>query len=180
MSLNSDQLHAIAPNLREPKLSIFAQAIDDAMYEFEISTPQRQAAFLAQLMHESGECRYVEELASGRAYEGREDLGNIYPGDGVRFKGRGLIQLTGRANYALLSEAFGIDLITNPELLEQPDLAARSAAWFWKSRGLNELADLDTDASFRRITKRVNGGYNGEADRIKYWVRAKDVFYEEE
>lgn len=152
----------------------FLPHLNAAMEEFEINTPKREAAFIAQLAHESGSFRYVREIASGKAYEGRVDLGNTEPGDGVRFKGRGLIQITGRANYQACSVAlFGDDrLVASPVLLETPPEACRSAAWFWKSRSLNNLADL---GKFLSITKRINGGTNGLADREAYYKRAKEV-----
>lgn len=142
------------------------------MMEFEIDNPERQAAFLAQIAHESGSLRYVRELASGEAYEGRADLGNTEPGDGQRYRGRGLIQITGRSNYQACGDALGVDLVGNPELLEGPDLACRSAAWFWKAKGLNELAD---NGDFKLITKRINGGYNGYEDRVAFHERAQQV-----
>ena len=122
----------------------------------------RQATFLSQLAHESGRFYYVEEIASGKAYEGRKDLGNVKPGDGVRYKGRGLIQLTGRANYRQLSQELGVDFENNPDLLKSPQYAVQSACWFWQSRNLNEFADV---RDIKTITKRINGGYNGLADR---------------
>jgi putative chitinase len=151
---------------------LYLPHLNAAMEEFGIDTPERQAAFLAQIAHESGSLRYVRELADGLAYEGRKDLGNVFNGDGVRFKGRGLIQITGRANYEAVTHALGVDVLTDPELLEQPELACRSAAWFWKSRGLNELADK---GDFKKITRRINGGYNGYADRLAYYEKAKGV-----
>ena len=154
------------------KANLYADALNEAMDVFNINTPQRQAAFLAQIAHESAEFRYVEEIASGAAYEGRADLGNTEPGDGVRFKGRGLIQITGRANYTSCGAALGLDLLANPELLESPQNACRSAAWFWMTHGLNELADAD---NFRKITLRINGGLNGYEDRLAYWERAKEA-----
>jgi putative chitinase len=155
------------------KAAVFLSPLNAAMDEFGISVnPARQAAFLAQIAHESGSLRYVREIASGAAYEGRADLGNTEPGDGVRFKGRGLIQITGRANYQACGDALGLDLIAAPVLLEQPDNACRSAGWFWQSRGLNELADA---GQFERITKRINGGLNGQADRLAYFNRALEV-----
>ena len=152
----------------------FYQPLTQAMEEYGINTPGRKAAFVAQLAHESGSLRYVREIASGEAYEGRKDLGNTQPGDGKRFRGRGLIQITGRANYKECSLAlFGDDrLLKNPELLESPVHACRSACWFWHSRGLNALADT---GQFRTITRRINGGYNGLADRIAYYENAKAV-----
>lgn len=163
------QLQSIMP-FAKARIPSFVAPLNGAMHEFHINTPERQAAFIAQIAHESGELRYVEEIASGTAYEGRKDLGNTQPGDGMRFKGRGLIQITGRNNYAECGKALGVDLITNPELLETNDLACRSAAWFWASRGLNDLADR---GDFERITKRINGGLNGYQERLVYHARAK-------
>lgn len=146
----------------------FRVPLFEAMNEFGITNRPRIAAFLAQIAHESGSLLYVRELASGAAYEGRLDLGNTQPGDGKRFRGRGLIQITGRANYLECSKAlYGDDrLIKNPELLEETVAACRSAAWYWWSRGLNAKADV---GAFKAITKAVNGGYNGYADRLKYY-----------
>jgi putative chitinase len=152
------------------RIAMFLRPLNDAMLEFEITGATREAAFLAQIAHESGEMRYVREIASGAAYEGREDLGNTQPGDGERFRGRGLIQITGRANYDQCGDALGLDLLKHPELLEEPVNACRSAAWFWKSKGLNELADA---GDFRRITRRINGGYNGLDERLAYYDRAQ-------
>jgi len=166
-----EQLNQIMPHARS-KVPVYADALNDAMDEFEINTPTRQAMFLAQVAHESAEFRYVEEIASGAAYEGRADIGNTEPGDGVRYKGRGLIQITGRANYASCGSALGIDCIANPELLESPANATRSAAWFWKKHGCNELADAD---NFRQITLRINGGLNGYTDRLAYLELAKEA-----
>ena len=111
----------------------------------------------------------MEEIASGKAYEGRKDLGNTQPGDGMRFKGRGPIQLTGRANYRAAGKALGLDLEHNPKQAASPEVGFRTAAWFWNSRNLNSLR---TQGDFRGITKRVNGGYNGLADREAYYKRA--------
>lgn len=162
------------------RAEIFLAPLNAAMEEFEINTPTRQAAFLAQIAHESGSLRYVRELASGAAYDtGRlaERLGNTPEddGDGERYRGRGLIQITGTTNYSACSAALYGDsqhLLDHPELLELPDAAARSACWFWHSRGLNELAD---NGDFTKITKRINGGLNGYDDRFAYWTRAQKV-----
>lgn len=169
--MTPNDLLAILP-FAKPHIAAFFTPIVNAMEEFEINTPARQASFLAQIGHESGQLRYVRELASGTAYEGREDLGNTHLGDGARFKGRGLIQITGRANYAACGEALGLDLVANPELLEEPVSACRSAGWFWKLHGLNELADAGDQV---RITKRINGGTNGLADRLALFDKAKEV-----
>ena len=155
-----------------PRVGSFIAPLNSAMQEFHINSPIRQAAFLAQIAHESGELRYVKEIASGSAYEGRKDLGNTQPGDGMKYKGRGLIQITGRNNYADCGKSLGVDLITNPELLETNDLACRSAAWFWASHGLNDLADK---GDFERITKRINNGTNKIKQRYAYLAMANEV-----
>jgi len=142
------------------------------MIKYGIDTTRRAAAFLAQIAHESGSLKYVEEIASGEAYEGRADLGNTQLGDGKRFKGRGLIQITGRATYKELSAELGYDFIAHPEDLEKPGPAAYSAAWFWDSRHLNRLADID---AFDKITRRINGGLNGIEDRRKHWRQCAAV-----
>ena len=171
MTLTQQQLITIMPNARS-KAGIFLPTLNAAMLEFGISTPARQASFLAQLAHESGQLLYVRELASGAAYEGRKDLGNTQPGDGVRFRGRGLIQVTGRTNYAECGRALGLDLLAQPALLEQTVNACRSAGWFWQSRGLNALADAGDQVA---VTRRVNGGTNGLAERLAYFKVAQKV-----
>jgi putative chitinase len=160
------------PNCKHPE---YLDNINDALVEGSINTCLRQAAFLAQLAHESGQLVYMEELASGAAYEGRKDLGNTQPGDGKRFKGRGPIQLTGRANYRLAGQALGIDLEADPEQVKTPYVGFRTSVWFWTSHKLNDLADQGTLESFRQITKKINGGTNGQADREQYWAKAKNA-----
>ncbi len=172
VDLTAGELRAIMPNLSDEKARHYLPYLSSAMAEAQINTPARKAAFLAQLAHESGELRYMEEIASGAAYEGRGDLGNTQPGDGRRFKGRGPIQLTGRANYAAASRDLGIDLVSHPERAADPDVAFRIAGWYWSRRGLNGLAD---SGNFSEITHRINGGYNGASDRVRYWERAKHV-----
>jgi len=167
---------ATATGARIDRATEWLPAITAAMAEFEIDTPQRQAMFLAQIGHESGFLHYTVEIwgptTAQRRYEGRADLGNTQPGDGSRFRGRGLIQLTGRANYLACGSALGVDLIAKPVALGQSPLAARSAAWFWKAHGLNELAD---ENDFTGITRRINGGYNGMDDRLALYAKAKEV-----
>lgn len=172
--LTIEQLKMIIPHAG-PRAGVFIAPLNLAMDEFGIDTPARQAAFLAQIAHESGSLRYVKELASGSAYEGRKDLGNTAQGDGVRYKGRGLIQITGRANYKACSKALYGDektLIDNPALLEDVLPACRSAAWFWFSNGLNALADA---GKFDRITRRINGGTNGASERLAFFNKASEV-----
>lgn len=165
-------LRRIMPGLSSDKARNYLPHLNRAMEEAGITGKKRQAAFLAQLGHESGGLRYMEEIASGAAYEGRRDLGNTRPGDGRRYKGRGPIQLTGRANYRSAGRALGLNLEANPQQAARPNVAFRIAAWFWKSRGLNSLAD---SGAFREITRRINGGFNGLMDRFRYWARAKSV-----
>jgi putative chitinase len=151
---------------------VFAAPLTQAMGQFEIDTPKRQAAFLANVAHESGSLKYVKEIADGSAYEGRRDLGNTSVGDGPRYKGRGLLQITGKANYRACGLALGVDLLANPELLEQPQFAALSAGWFWQWRRLNMFADADR---FGSLTRAINGGYVGLDDRIRHWLLIRKV-----
>lgn len=174
MSLSLDQLRAIMPSAGK-RAEIFLASLNATMEEFGIDTPARQAAFLAQVAHESGSLHYTCELASGAAYEGRADLGNTEPGDGVKFRGRGLIQITGRTNMSRCSLALYNDaqhLLDHPEILELPDPACRSAGWFWLAHRLNEPADR---GEFERITRIINGGTNGLADRLAFYERAQKV-----
>lgn len=153
----------------------WAGPITSALRFGGMSSPLRAAAFLAQVAHESGRLVYVREIwnpprcAWQERYEGRADLGNAQPGDGERFRGRGLMMITGRANYQACGNELGEDLISNPERLEEPELAALSSAWFWKIHKLNELADKRLMAD---ITRRINGGLNGLADRLALYQRA--------
>jgi predicted chitinase len=139
-----------------------APGAERAMLESEITTQPRAAMFIAQVLHESGGLNFFEEIASGAAYEGRADLGNVHRGDGTLFKGRGPIQLTGRNNYHLFSQLLKLPLEEQPELAAKPKIAFRTAALFWRRIGANELADA---GNFREITHRINGGFNGLQDR---------------
>lgn len=154
----------------------YAPLLTAAAAEFGIDTPRRRAAWIAQIAHESGELRYTREIwgptPAQTRYEGRVDLGNTQPGDGRRFLGRGLIQVTGRANTTACLAALGRDA-GDLEYLEQPEGASRSAGWFWRTRNLNRFADID---EFAALTRAINGGYNGIDERIRYWLRARHVF----
>lgn len=130
----------------------------------------RLAHFLAQLIHESGSFRYMEEIASGQAYEGRSDLGNTQPGDGKRYKGRGPTQITGRANYRRYGAKIGIDIERHPEIAAFPSIGLHLALEYWKANGLNTLADADNVLG---ITKLINGGTNGLADRKAHLAKVK-------
>lgn len=172
----------MAARISPPRAAEWAKPLTEAMVEFGIDTPVRQAAFIAQCAHESAGFAYVREVwgptAAQLGYEGRADLGNTQKGDGSRYRGRGLIQVTGRANYADASVVLGVDLVRNPQLLEASDLAARSAAWFWKRKGLNELADA---GDFLALSIRINGKNkatglpNGWEDRQARWAVAKEA-----
>jgi putative chitinase len=146
--------------------------------KFDVTTPSRIIHFLAQCAHESGGFYYLEELGDvgyfTENYEGRSDLGNTQPGDGPRFKGRGLIQTTGRNNYQLLSKETGVDYVTQPELVATYPHALTSAIAWWKRNGMNELCDggLDDD-DVKAVTKRINGGTNGLNDRLNRTDRLK-------
>lgn len=135
-----------------------------------INTPLRVRGFLAQACAETDRFRTLVEYGSASyftRYDGRKDLGNLQPGDGARFKGRGLLQTTGRANYAALATATGLDCVNHPELLEDPANAVEAACRFWVSRpGLNAAADA---ADVKRTTLLINGGYNGLTDRQTFF-----------
>lgn len=177
--LTVEKLIAIMPEAR-PRAGLFVAPLNVAMTEFGIITPLRAAAFLAQIGHESSRLRYTRELGS-HDYLDKYDTGRLAArlgntpqddNDGQRYRGRGLIQITGRRNYELCGFGLGIDLIAQPELLEQPELACRSAAWFWHNENLNALADKH---AFDTITRRINGGQNGREDRIALYQRALTV-----
>lgn len=161
------KIEDIKPIFPRAKDSILQGIIDNLMIfvDYEINTPNRISMFLAQLAHESDGFRTTEEYASGAGYEGRTDLGNTMPGDGVRFKGRGLIQLTGRENYTRFGGLLGVDIVDEPDKVKEFPLALEVSALYWRNRGLNELAD---QGDFRGITKRINGGLNGYESRLAY------------
>lgn len=201
--ITRDQLTAIMP-LAGDRAGAFLDPLNLAMEEFGIDTPARQSAFLAQAAHESTQLRDLREnlnysadrlieifrrrftLAdaaayarqperiANRVYAQRLGNGDEASGDGWRFRGRGIFQVTGRANYAECSRALCNDeiLIERPELLELPDGACRSAGWFWQSRELNQYADT---GDFRTLTLRINGGLNGYAERAEFYMRAKEA-----
>jgi putative chitinase len=174
MEITLAQLTAIMPYAKN-RATVFLAPLNAAMAEFDINTPLRVAAFLGQIGHESGQLLYVEEIASGAAYNGRVDLGNTQPGDGQRFKGRGLIQITGRVNYVKVMLALGIDCLEHPTLLSQAENACRASAWWWADHKLNQLADLGTQDAYKKITKIINGGYTGWEDRLALYNKAREV-----
>lgn len=181
LSLCESLPEAIAPawlsllylRAKDEDVADFSPRLKQVMANRHIDTPLRQAHFLAQVGHESGEFRFRAEIANGEAYQGRVDLGNVQPGDGRKFKGRGLIQLTGRANYGDYGRAIGreAELLATPELVEtDPELCVDVAGWFWAKKNLNTFADAD---DLTTLTRRVNGGLNGIDDRRRLLMRAK-------
>lgn len=178
MSLTAQQIQA-GTGCTAARAQAWQPYLHPACVLFSIDSPKRLAAFLAQIGHESGRLVYVRELwgptAAQTRYEGRLDLGNIYPGDGKRFMGRGLIQTTGRANYRATRDGLFAFLMDVPDFeaspadLEQPEWAALSAAWYWYDRNLNALADV---GDFKGITLKINGGLNGYADRLALYEAA--------
>lgn len=171
-----EQLNAIMP-LAGKRATAFLNPLNSAMLEFGIVSRLNQAAFLATVAHESAQLVYMRELADGSAYEMRASLGNTWPGDGMRFKGRGPIQITGRANYAACGAALGLDLISNPELLEIPENGCRSAGWFWRTHGVGNYAEIP---DFDGVCDVVNRGHKtaaagdslGWASRLAFYQKA--------
>ncbi|KAF0224634.1 MAG: hypothetical protein FD176_816 [Rhodospirillaceae bacterium] len=197
--LTADILRAALPAARPTDIAKFATPLAEACAEWGIDTPLRLAAFLAQIAHESGQLRaLVENLnysaeallrvfprhfdaaqaavyarqperIGSKVYANRMGNGDETSGDGWRYRGRGLIQITGHDNYAACGTALGLDLIAQPELLERPGPAARSAGWFWHRNGLNRPADA---RDIETITRRINGGLTGLEDRKAHYARA--------
>ena len=175
MPITVQQLLLILPNAGQVA-GVFVPVLNTAMNRYQIVGAKRVAAFIAQIGHESGQLKYVKEIwgptVAQTRYEGRADLGNTQSGDGSKYRGRGLIQITGRANYKACGDALCLELIYHPELLEKPQHACMSAAWFWATKGLSTLAD---EGKFETITRRINGGVNGLADRQMLYARALKV-----
>ena len=139
MKITNEFLKEVMPQSTKANRQKYLEWLNYFMPKYAIDSDKQVAAFIAQIGHESGQLKYAEEIASGRAYEGRKNLGNTEKGDGIRFKGRGLIQITGRFNYTQLSKDLGEDFIKNPELLSTPKYAVQSACWFWNKNKLNDL-----------------------------------------
>lgn len=172
----SAQVLAAALGIPDQRAKAWFPHLHAAMVAYQIVSPKRQAAFLAQIGHESGRLRYTSEIwgptTAQARYEGRADLGNKLNGDGFRFRGRGLLQITGRSNYSRLSQRLGVDFVSQPELLAEYKWAALSAADYWGAHGLNAIAD---SGDFKLLTRRINGGLNGYADRLTLWGQCKQA-----
>jgi putative chitinase len=175
--VDGDVLRDIAPQVGGSKganqariIGALGEVIGPTLDKYQINTRLRDAHFLAQTCEESDGFCTTEEYASGAAYEGRKDLGNSQKGDGRLFKGRGLLQLTGRGNYASYGPALGLDLVANPALAAEPVNSLLIACEFWKRHNLNSLADGD---NLIAITRTINGGQNGIDMRRAYLTKAK-------
>lgn len=171
-----EQLSQLYTQARAERVERFYPFMDEFMRGFAIVGPKREAAFLATIAVESLELTYTREIwgptEQQLGYEGRKDLGNTEPGDGHKFKGRGLIQITGRANYAEASAALGIDYVGDPAMMETEEEATRTACWWWHEHGCNELADIP---DFKAVTRRVNGGTTAYDRRLTYYNRAMEI-----
>jgi len=196
MIITVDLLKQIAPGSKKSNyklLPALAEHMNEWFPLFEIDTKGELCHYLSQTAHESDSFNTLEEYASGKSYEGRKDLGNINPGDGVKFKGKGLIETTGRINYRALTIEYNkhntphLDFEEHPELLKDEKLSVWSACVFWSSRDLNTIANM-SDATkiwskklnrnltpFEYITWRVNGGFNGLNERLLFYKRCIDV-----
>ncbi len=173
MLINASDLKSIAPQGRSDIIDGLVQYFNQYANDYGITNYLRLCHFWAQAAEEADGFATLEEYASGAAYEGRRDLGNTQPGDGRRFKGRGIFMITGRANYQKYGKLLGVDLISNPKIASDPQIAVQTALEYWKDHGLNALADAD---DVNGITYRINGGYNGLSTRKLYLERAKTVF----
>lgn len=180
MILTKENLLGMVPKVK--RADEYLPLINATLQKYEINTPLRIAAFLAQVGHESFSMRRnedfgaLEEVADGSVYEGSKILGNTQKGDGKRYKGRGIIQITGRYNYTLYSKFAGEDFVAHPEKLAEPQWAWDAAGWYWQWKKLNSFADLtkkDPESEwFLLMTKKINGGYNGLVDRQKRYTHA--------
>jgi len=172
-TITTAMLREIAPGADPKLLATLAPALATTLAANGIDTPLRQAHFIAQAAHETGGFHTLEEYGGPSyfaRYDGRKDLCNVRSGDGARFHGRGIFQLTGRVNYEAYGKRLGIDLVNNPALAASPAISVRIAAAFWTAKGLNAWADRDDVVE---ITRRINGGRNGLAERRRYLTAAK-------
>ena len=184
LSITKQVLDQVAPKFHGHRqksqreiIDNISETISDTADDYGISTFLRRAHFIAQICAESDGFCTMHEYASGKEYEGRKTLGNTQPGDGVRYKGRGLIQLTGRANYRDVGKALGLKLEEQPELAGDPAVAVKVACEFWKRKHINHAADHDDVV---HVTRLVNGGLNGLAQRKAYLARAKSALNAEQ
>ncbi|MFZ4601661.1 MAG: glycoside hydrolase family 19 protein [Caulobacterales bacterium] len=174
-SIAAADLMKVVPNAKADLVAKLAPAFQQELPRAQINTGLRIAHFIAQMAHESA-FRYMEELGKDEyftRYDGRKDLGNTQPGDGLRYKGRGIIQLTGRNNYGIYGQKLGLDLVNNPQLASDPIVATKVATLYWTERRINQPADAD---DVYTVTRRINGGQNGIDDRIMKLKIAKSIW----
>jgi putative chitinase len=174
-TISAADLVKVVPNARQDLVAKLAPAFQQELPKAAINTGLRIAHFVAQMAHESA-FRYMEELGGAdyfTKYDGRKDLGNTQPGDGARYKGRGIIQLTGRTNYTNYGQKLGVDLVNKPELAADPIVATQVACLYWTERRINVSADADDVSA---VTRRINGGLNGIDDRIMKLKIAKSIW----
>lgn|SRR3990167_5189749 len=177
MDITREQLKKIMPGATDANIEKYLKPLNKAMVLYEINTSKRQAMFLGQIALESGELKYDTEIASGIKYEGRKDLGNTQPGDGVKYKGKGILQLTGKSNYRSMTKklkllGFNVDLVVNPELAKEPNISCMIAGQYFKDKKINDAAD---NCDIIKATRLINGGLNGLKQRENYWLRALGV-----
>jgi putative chitinase len=165
-------LRYVCPNLSRRDAKRIAAGLGMAFKRYGITTRVRAAAAVAQMAHESDRFRTSTEYADGKAYEGRPDLGNVHPGDGPRYRGRGRIMVTGRTNYTSVSKAFGQDFVAHPSRLARSPMSELASCWWWDTHDCNEIADSH---DFVALTRRINGGTNGLDDRVALHRRARRV-----
>ncbi len=168
-------LRKLCPQSKTSIIKDVADYFVDYAPKYGVISDLRVCHFMAQAGHETDNFQTLEEYASGSGYEGRSDLGNVYQGDGVRYKGRGIFQLTGRSNYITFGNLIGVDLVNNPEMAEDPKISVQTALEYWKNRDLNKWADRD---DIETITKRINGGLNGYPHRKELYARMKVLILE--
>jgi putative chitinase len=173
MNITFAQLRSLAPTSNAKVVTSLVGPLNKWLPQYGIDTPKRIAHFFAQAAEETDHFKTLHEYASGKEYEGRKDLGNVKAGDGVRYKGRGIFQLTGLDNYRDFGKRLGLDLEGNPELAADPDVCVRTACEYWKKKGLSALADAD---DINEITRRINGGHNGLDERKRLLGVAKKIF----
>lgn len=186
MLITSDQLKQIVPLIKASAVACYMPYLTSILPSYSIDTPARIGGFIAQVAEESMNFSYVLERDNGDQYEMSAALGNTIPGEGRLYKGRGLIQITGKTNYYNCSlHIFKDDrLLKHPDLLTVPEYAVTSACWYWMDRGLNAVCDQPEDyvhpgnhhySKFQWMTVKINGGLNGIAVRLANYQRAKQV-----
>jgi putative chitinase len=177
LTVNTEKIRRLTPTARPDIIDVLGREFQTVTAPYGITTsPLRVCHFLAQAAHESLRFRTLRELGGPSyfaRYEGRADLGNVQPGDGVKFHGRGIFQLTGRANYAAMSKRLNVDLVANPDEAMRPSTSLRIACIFWSMHHLNDLADADR---IDEITRRINGGQNGLAERTQLYAKARTIW----